>query len=291
MKREKANKGGTEMRKIEILGLVGVLALILAGCGGGDPYHYPPPPPPPIVTGPGLVGIDDSSSNTSPLLTVRYTVPGTPGTFTVQILSDLASDGDIAFDPVLSSFTVTTGPSTVLFGIDSLNAHLPEYRAFLTFPLDGVTNQPVVPGNALILYAEVEVFVDLLDFASAVPTFLDLVRYPFRHLAAVDFNAVVLATRPVFDFFASPPVSDVGNFVRIEVTSLMKAAQVPPALVDFQVRFSRDMSVPPLAPSPLSAGAGRSVVAPPRAMEGMVPSRQPATAKPLSSADLAARRR
>ena len=61
--------------------------------------------------------------------------------------------------PVLSSFFVTNSPPTVLFGIDSLAPNLPEYRAFLTFPLDGV-NQPqeVVPGNAVILSANVEVF-------------------------------------------------------------------------------------------------------------------------------------
>ncbi len=174
----------------------------------------------------------------------------------MQILSDLASDGDIAFTPP-SSFTVTTGPSSVLFGIDSLNINLPEFRAFLTFPLDGNTGQPVVPGDAFIVRADVEVFVNLLDFASTVPTFLDLVQYPFRGLAAIDFDAVPLATRPVFDFFAS----DQGFFVPIDVTSLMQAAQVPPALVDFQLRFSRDMSVPPLAPSsPSAEDVGRTVV-------------------------------
>jgi hypothetical protein len=275
------------MRKIGILAIVGVLALFVAGCGGGDPYYYPPPPPPPppIVTGPGLVGFDDASR--APQLTVTYTVPPSTTRITVGILSDLASDGDIAFDPFLSSFTVTTGSSSVLFGIDSLNSHLPEFRAFLTFPLDGVTGQPVVPGDAFIVSADVEVFVSLLDFASTVPTFLDLVQYPFRSLAAIDFNAVPLATRPVFDFFAS----DLGFFVPIDVTSLMQAAQVPPALVDFQLRFSRDMSVPPLAPSSSARSAGRTVVAPPRSMEGIVPTRQPAMAIPLSPADLAARRR
>jgi len=245
------------MRKIGILTIVGVLAFFLAGCGDYN-YYYPPPPPPPP-----------------------------PGTITVQILSDLASDGDIAFDPVLSSFTIITGSSSVQFGIDSLNINRPEYRAFLTFPLDGITGQPIVPGDALIVSADVEVFVNLLDFASTVPTFLDLVQYPFRSLAAIDFDAVPLATRPEFDFFAS----DQGFFVQIEVTSLMQAAQVPPALVDFQLRFSRDMSVPPLAPSSLARNTGRTVVAPPRPMEGIVPSRQPATAKPLSPADPATRRR
>jgi hypothetical protein len=269
------------MRKIGILGLVTVFALVLAGCGGGSSD------PPSIVTGPGLVGLDDSSDATAPLLTVTYTVPPSTIPVTVSILGDLASDGDIAFDPVLSSFTVTTGSSSVLFGIDSFNTNLPEFRAFLTFPLDGVTGQPIVPGDAFIVSADVEVFVNLLDFASTVPTFLDLVQYPFRGLAAVDFNAVVLATRPVFDFFASDVV---GPPVRIEVTSLMQAAQAPPALVDFQLRLSRDMSVPPLSPSSPSAGAGRTVVVRPRAMEGIAP-RQPATAKPLSPAEMAARRR
>jgi len=233
----------------------------------------------------------------------------------VQILSDLASDGDIAFDPVQSSFTVTTGLSPVLFGIDSFNINLPEFRAFLTFPLDGSTGQPIVPGDALIVSATVEVFVNLLDFASTVPTFLDLVQYPFRGLAAVDFDAVPLAILPVFDFISS----DLGFLVPIDVTSLMQAAQLPPALVDFQVRFSSDItrsglvvlddtlpataplltvtytmpstSVPQLAPSSSVRNAGRTVVAPLRPMEGIVPTRQPATAIPLSPAELAARRR
>lgn len=283
------------MRKRWILGIFGAIALSIAGCGGDN--H--PPPPPPIVTGPGLVGIDDSSDATAPLLTVTYTVPGTPGTFTVQILSDLASDGDIAYDPILRSYFVTKGPSTVLFGIDSADPDLPEYRAFLTFPLDGITGQPVVPGDAIIVSADVTVFVNFLDFASAVPTFLDLVRYPPAYggqngLGSInpadDFDAVPLAFGPAFDFF----VSDVGNFVRIEVTSMMQAAQLPPALFDFQLRFSRDMSVPPLAPSTPtrpSAGFGRIVVPAPRAMDGIVPRRQSETAKSPSPTDPPARRR
>jgi hypothetical protein len=276
------------MRKIGILGLVGFLAVILAGCGGdGDDRH--------VGTGP----------------------------ITVRILSDLASDGHIAFDPVLSSYFVTNGPSTVLFGIDSLNPDLPEYRAFLTFPLDGITGQPEVPSDAFIELAYVEVFVNFLDFASVVPTFLDLVEYPTAYGGqnglgsidpAADFNQPPLAIVPGFDFF----LSDVGKFVQIEVTSLMQAAQAPPALLDFQVRFSREFLVPglvglddtsddtapvlvvtytvppstgsPLAPSSTARNAGRTVVAPPRSMEGIV-LRQPATAKPLSPADLAARRR
>jgi hypothetical protein len=266
---------------------VGFLAVILAGCGGdGDDRR--------IVAGPGLVGLDDTIDETAPRLSVTYTVPATPGTPTVQILSDLASDGDIAFDPVLSSYFVTKGPSTVLFGIDSFNANLPVYRAFLTFPLDGITGQPEVPGDAVILSADVRVFVNLLDFASAVPTFLDLVTYPPAYGGqnglgsinpAADFNQPPLEIVPGFDFFSS----DVGNFVQIEVTSLMQQAQVLQSF-DFQLRFSRDMSVAPLAPPSPGRNAGRTVIAPPRSMEGIVP-RHPATAKPLSPAAPAERRR
>ncbi|HEX9205009.1 MAG TPA: hypothetical protein VF853_03680 [Candidatus Deferrimicrobiaceae bacterium] len=274
------------MRKRWILGVVGVLSLFLAGCGGGS--SGPPPPPP--VTGPGLVGLDDTSDTTAPLLTVTYTVPGTPGSFTVKILSDLASDGDIAYDPVLRSYFVTKGPPTVLFGIDSLDIDLPEYRAFLTFPLDGSTGQPIVPSDAIILNADVIVFVDFLDFASAVPTFVDMVEYPFRDLGAgnpaLDFDQVPLALGPAFDFFGS----DVGNFVGFNVTSLMQTAQLPPALLDLQLRFSRDMSVPPLSASSPSRSSGRTVVAPTRAMDGIV-ARSTAAEKPLSPEALAARRR
>jgi hypothetical protein len=273
------------MRKRWILGVVGVLALFLAGCGGGDDVV--------VVSGPGLVGIDDTTSDTAPLLTVTYTVPPDPTQFTAQILSDLPSDGDIAYDPVLRSYFVTQSPPTVWFGIDSLDSHLPEYRAFFTFPLDGITGQPTVPGNAFIVSADVEVFINFLDFASAVPTFLDMVEYPFGDLGGIDpafdFSQSPLAARSPFDFF----LGDVGNFVRIEVTSMMRQAQIL-SLVDFQVRFSRDMSVPPLAPSAPSrpsSGIGRKVVPGPRAMEGIAPRRSSAAASPNSPADMAARRR
>jgi hypothetical protein len=267
------------MRKIGILGLVGLLVVILAGCGDdGDDRR--------IVAGPGLVGLDDTSDATAPQLTVTYTVPPSTTRVTVKILSDLASDGDISFDSVLSTFSFTRGPSTVLFGIDSFNANLPEYRAFLTFPLDGSTLQPVVPGDASIVSADIQVFVNFLDFASAVPTFLDMVEYPFRGLTEVDYDTDPLAFLPVFDFLAT----DAGKFVGIPVTSLMQQAQVL-QLFDLQVRFSRDMSVPPLSPPSPSDNSSRTVVTPPRSMEGIVPRGQPATAKPLSPSDPAARRR
>jgi hypothetical protein len=231
---------------------------------------------------------------------VTYTVPNTPGSNTVQIFSDLPSDGDIAFDPVRSTYTVTQGPSTVLFGIDSATPNLPEYRAFLTFPLDGITGQPVVPGDAVIVSADVMVFVDFLDFTSFVTTFLDLVLYPPKYgggngLGSIDpvadFNQLPLATRSPFDFLTS----DIGNFVRIEVTSLMQAAQVFPPLPDFQIRFSSDIARPGLvglddlgtglagpASSVPSRSAARKVVETPRTREGVAPSRRGAAPFPPS---------
>lgn len=215
------------MRKIWILGLVGVLALFLAGCGGGSDRV--------TITGPGLVGIADSPtvSITAPKLTVLYTIPSAPGTtFTAQILSDQPTDGDIAFDSFTGVFTVTKGPSTILFGIDSANPHDPEYRAFLDFPLDGSTGGDVIPLNASIVSANLKVSVNFVDFAATVPVLLDLVQYSVATgLTSADYGSVPLVYRS-FDIFDT----DAGNDVVIEVTSLMTEAQRR-GLADFQVRF------------------------------------------------------
>jgi hypothetical protein len=276
------------MRKRWIVGSFGAVALFLAGCGGGDSVTVYGNPP---------------------VLTVTYTTPSSPTPVTVKILSDLASNGDIAFDPVQSSYTVTQGPSSIWFGFDSANQNVPEYRAFLTFPLDGITGQPVVPPDALIDSADVQVFVDFLDFVSTLPTYLDLVLYPpayggFNGLGSLDpsadFNQPYLATRPVFDFLAS----DAGNFVRIEVTSLMQAALLDPPLPDFQLRFSTAIVAPGLvglnnigtsvqqfSPKAPSRSSGRSVIESPHAGDGVVPRQQPATVKRLYPTGVPARGR
>jgi hypothetical protein len=276
------------MRKRWILGVVGAFTLFLAGCGGGDSVTVYGNPP---------------------VLTVTYTRPPSTTLVTVKILSDLASNGDIAYDPVRSSYFVTQGPSSVWFGFDSADPNLPEYRAFLTFRIDGFTGQPVVPTDALIDSADVQVLVDFLDFASTVPTYLDLVLYPpayggFDGLGSidpdVDFNQPYLATRPVFDFLAS----DAGNFVRIEVTSLLQAALLEPPLPDFQLRFSTAIVDPglvglnntgtyvqPLSPKAPSKSSGRTVLESPHAGDGIVPRRQPTTVKRLYPTGVPARGR
>jgi hypothetical protein len=190
------------MRKIGILGIVGVLALFLAGCGGGSDG---------------------------------------PPVFTATILSDQPSDGDIAFDSIANSFTVSQGPDTLFFGIDSLGPNQPEYRAFLDFPLDGSTQQDIIPPGATITFAEVRLSVVSVEFAGRIPTLLELVSYPVGGLSLSDFNSPPLtfpggapASRN-FDFFSS----DAGFDVAIEVTSLMREA-LSRGLADFQLRFLLD---------------------------------------------------
>jgi len=179
------------MRKIGILGLVGVLAVLLAGCGGGDN---------------------------------RTTV-------VIQSLSDQPVDGDIGFTAP-GTFTISQANVTrnVLYGID--NSTGTEFRAFLDFPLDGSTGGGFVPPDAVIVAADVEVFVNNVSFASSVPTLLDLVPFPITGLTSTDFDTAPLLSRPSFDMLRS----DINHFVRIDVTSLMTEAQHR-GLRNLQLRF------------------------------------------------------
>jgi hypothetical protein len=181
------------MRRLGILGLVGVFALVLAACGGGDDHH----------------------------------------TVVIQSLSDQPVDGDIGFTAP-ATFLVSQANVTrnVLYGIDSGGT---EYRAFLDFPLDGSTGGGVVPLGAVIVSADIEVFVDNVSFSSSVPTLLDLVPFPVTGLTGADFDSTPLLTRPPFDFLRS----DINNFVRIDVTSLMVEAQRR-GVRNLQLRFLLD---------------------------------------------------
>lgn len=255
------------MKKILLFGMALVLVAALAGCGGGGDDTI-------FVNGPGFVGIDDTGASTAPLLRVTFTVPPSIFPTTVSILSDPASDGDIEFNPALATFTVTSAPPVFFFGFDSLSANLPEFRGFVTFPLDGVTGQPIVPGTAVIVSAELEVFVDRVNFASTVPTFLDLVQYTFRGLAAADFNSAPISFRTL-DFLSSDP----GNFVLIDVTPLMQEAQLQ-AFGDFQVRFLVDSTGVLSATRAPSRETGRTIRSAPRLMDNVIPNRGPSSAGP-----------
>jgi hypothetical protein len=189
------------MRKPFFFCILTILVLTLAGCGGGDDHHSDPPP-----------------------------------LFEAVILSAQPADGDIAYDPFEDIFTITNGPDTLFFGIDETNPNLPEFRAFLDFPLDGSTGGDVVPANARIVAATLEIFIDSVPFGTIVPTLLDLVVFPVNGLRIDDFDSDPLATQ-AFDLFAT----DQGHFVSIDVTALMEEAQRL-GLTDFQVRFLLDFS-------------------------------------------------
>ncbi len=199
-----------------------LFATIVAGCGDHDEV---------VVTGPGFVGLDDSTDALAPRLFVAYTDVST-GSHNVEILSDAQSDGDIAFDPVLNGFTIASPVSVAFFGIDSFNPNLPEFRSFFTFPLDAI------PATATIDSASVRFLVDEVSFASVVPAFLDMVEYTFQGLGtpdpSVDFNQT-----PILFSSLDFRWSDVGNYVQIDVTSFMDEAQFL-QLLDLQLRFVID---------------------------------------------------
>lgn len=181
------------MRKIGILGLVGVLALVLAGCGGDN----------------------------------RTTV-------VIQSLSDQPVDGDVGF-AAPSTFFISQADvaRNVQYGINGGT----EFQAFLDFPLDGSTGGGVVPLGAVIVSADIEVYVNNVSFSPSVPTLLDLVPFPVTGLTSGDFNSIPLLTRSPFNI----RTLDINNFVRIDVTSLMVEAQRL-GLRDLQLRFLLDLA-------------------------------------------------
>ena len=188
------------MRRLLYFGVAAILLLSLSGCGGG---------------GHGRT------------------------VFVAQILSDQPADGDIEFDPVLQTFTITNGPNILLFGINGLDpAFDPEFRAFLDFPLGGSTGGDVVPANAEIVSATITVFVDDVLFASSVPTLIDLVRYPLSGLRSSDYDSPPLGNVVGKTFFTS---ADIGFDVTFDVTPLMQEAQLR-GFSDFQVRLLLDFS-------------------------------------------------
>jgi len=229
MDRETTDAGGTAMRKIGILAIVGVLAALLTGCGWNDSYDYPPPP--------GLLGIEDTpdSISTRPLLTVVYLVPPLTTPITADIYSDYLTDGDIANDPYYGFF-VTIWPSTsgtIFFGVDTGNPDIPFYRSFLDFPLDGSTGGPVIPLDASIVSATLDLFVNAVYYAGTIPANVDLVFFsPATGLTSQAYYLSPYASLP-FNFYSSDELT----FVPVDVTSLMAEAQRQ-GFPDFQVRFS-----------------------------------------------------
>jgi len=209
-----------------LLGGMLLAALLLAGCADeGDLVRVHE----------GLVGIvdDPEETHTAPLLTIDYVLPGVPGLLGLSIFSDQPTGGDIAYDPVRNAYTLTQGSSVLLFGVDRLDAHPPEFRAFLDFPLDGAAGGPILPLEAAVVSASLKISVAFVDFAARVPVLLDLVLYPVGSgLSAGDFAATPLA-RVGFDVLDV----DAGRDLRVDVTDLVREAQRR-GLADVQLRFA-----------------------------------------------------
>ena len=192
------------MRKLCSLGLVALLALALAGCGGGD----------------------------STTVVVTPTV--------LEILSDPTLDGDITQDLATRQIGEPTGAANtgnVLTGIDVnpvTGVSISESRGFLIFPL------AALPSDASIHFASITVFVNNVAFFGSptdpIPFFLDsidTILFP-PPIISDDFVSAFRMSQAI-SFFGT----DTGNFVEINVTPLLADAQAR-LLPEFEVRFLFD---------------------------------------------------
>lgn len=185
-----------------------------------------------------------------------------PNTYTTQIMSDPAFDGDIE-QTSSTTYTVTQGMSSsvqsVFAGIDPNTST--EFRAFLDFPLTGSQG---VPGDAVIESAYLNIAIDSLQpITGVIPIRIELVDFQPPTLIGTDFDRAVqtplayIIVQPSFDR------TDVGTNSSIDVTSLMvKAQQLN--LQDFQVRIMEDLgpAIPVLMEIDDTTGANRSSNAP-----------------------------
>ena len=164
-----------------------------------------------------------------------------PQTITTSILSDSVYDGDI--EQTGPSLFVTQGMSypavqSVFAGINPATSN--EFRAFLDFPLGGAGG---VPSNAIIDSATLGINIKSIQASSpTIPILIELVAFQPPTLLTTDFNR---SLQPPLAYINIPIyLTDVGNNIVIDVTSLMVEAQFR-GLTDFQVRILDDFSTPP----------------------------------------------
>lgn len=158
-----------------------------------------------------------------------------PTVFVTTIFSDSTIDGDIQLNSLSRVLSIAQGNTeSVLAGRDPINGD--EYRAFLHFPLASV------PVNANIESAFLDIFINTVDIqfpADTMPVRIDLVSFQPPVLIESDFDFPTrLAVSPIiFPIF----LSDLRNYVTVDVTQLMIAAQRQRLqLPDFQVRIMED---------------------------------------------------
>jgi len=124
----------------------------------------------------------------------------------------------------------------VLAGIDPATGS--EFRTFLNFPLTGAGG---VPGDAIIVSAFLEFLVDdLVPPSGRMPVRVDLVAFQPPTLVGTDFDRIAQPALASVLVQGAVTRADIGNFVVVDVTSLMIRAQQL-GLVDFQVRIMQDL--------------------------------------------------
>src|SRR5690349_8231081 len=143
-------------------------------------------------------------------------------------------DGDIE-QTAPGTYVVTQGMSSsvqsTFAGIDPVAGT--EFRTLLDFPLDGTGG---VPGDAIIDSAFFEFYVDDIEPPNgSVPIRVDLVSFQPPNLIGTDFDRNAQPALASVLVQGDVTKSDIGNFVSVDVTPLMVAAQQL-NLVDFQVR-------------------------------------------------------
>jgi hypothetical protein len=158
--------------------------------------------------------------------------------FVANIPSVQSADGDVAFDSTTGVFTVSsaTANQDVLYGLDATVSSLPEYRAFLDFPLDGSSGGGIVPSGARVRSSTLELFVLSTDFASTIPSLIELVPYPTTGPRDTDYDSVAISALAVNVF-----ASDAGSFLDMDVGPLVVDA-LGQGLVDVQLRLGLDPS-------------------------------------------------
>ena len=190
------------MKRLLYLGVAAILLLSLSGCGGG---HGQTVFVAQILSDPGEDGYiaeDLNSGSLSPPVTA-----GTPGVGFVRVVIN---------------------PSTGVLGT--------EYRGFLHFPLNGSTGYDSIPGTASIVSATLEIFINSVQFATSVPTRMDLISFP-PPLVSTDYDVALqppILTRGTFNILSSDAPRRIP--VQIDVTPLMREAQLQQS-PDFQVRL------------------------------------------------------
>jgi hypothetical protein len=191
------------MKKLFLPAMTALLVLALAGCGGEFEVFV-----------------------------------GTP--FSLEILSDPTLDGDITMDLATGLVDPPTRAATtgnVLAGIDinpATGVPVAESRGFLIFSM------AAIPSNAYIQFASISVFLNDVSFVTSstapIPFLLDsidTILFP-PPVVSDDFDSAFRASRSL-SFFGR----DAGNFVEINVTSLLADAQAR-RLPQFEVRFVFD---------------------------------------------------